>query len=56
MHEYHSDATWDRLNHYFLPFHDEVVEALARGITARRLDGDMASELGRAAAELASDV
>ncbi|UFN43301.1 hypothetical protein [Nocardioides okcheonensis] len=54
VHDYHSDATWDRLNHYFLAFHDEVVEALARDISARRVSGDMAAESARVAAEVAA--
>ena len=53
--DYHRDEVWDALNHYFLVFHDEVVEVLARGISARRLDGDMATALARAAAELAAE-
>lgn len=56
VHEAHSDATWASLNHYFLAFHDEVVEAIAQGISARRLEGDMASELARVAREMAADV
>ena len=30
VHDYHSDATWERLHHRFVAFHDEVVEALAK--------------------------
>lgn len=55
VHDYHRDEVWDALNHYFLVFHDEVVEVLARGISARRLDGDMATELAKVAAELAAE-
>lgn len=55
IHDYHRDEEWTPLNHYFLAFHDEVVEILARRISARRLDGDMATELARAAAELAAE-
>lgn len=54
VHDYHSDATWERLHHYFLAFHDEVVEALARGISARRVSGDMSAEALRVAAEVAA--
>lgn len=55
VHDYHRDEVWDALNHYFLVFHDEVVEVLARSMSARRLDGDMATELAKAAAELAAE-
>lgn len=55
VHDYHSDATWERLNHYFLAFPDEVVEALARDISARRVSGDMAAESLRVAAEVAAE-
>jgi len=55
VHARHSDETWGRLNHYLSTFHDEVVEAVAQGISARRLAGDMATELARAASELAAD-
>jgi hypothetical protein len=39
-----------------LAFHDEVVEAIAGGISVRRLKGDMTAELARSAAGLATDV
>lgn len=52
-HEHHRDEAWADLNHYLLVFHDDIVEVLAQGISARRLDGDMPTELMRAAAELA---
>ncbi len=55
VHDYHSDATWERLHHYLLAFHDEVVEALASDISARRVSGDMVAESLRAAAELAAE-
>jgi hypothetical protein len=53
-HEWHSDSEWDQLNHYFLVFHDEVVEAVAKGIGATRVPGDLATELAQVAAELVS--
>lgn len=55
VHEYHDDRGWDRYNHYLLAFHDEMVEALATSIAARRLPGSMAEELARLASEMAED-
>ena len=52
VHPQHKDERWADKSHYFLAFHDEVVEALADRISARRLEGTMAAELARAAAGL----
>ena len=54
VHDHHSDATFDGRKHYFLAFHDEVVEALANDVSARRLKGDMATEALRVAAQIAA--
>lgn len=54
VHDYHSDDTFERCKHYFLAFHDEVVEALATNVSARRVEGDMATEALRVAAEIAA--
>jgi hypothetical protein len=41
VHPRHSDAPFRQLHHYVLPFHDEMLEALARGIEARLSEGTM---------------
>lgn len=54
VHPYHRDEVFDRLNHYLLVFKDEVVEVLAQHVSARRVDGDMATEAKRAASDVAA--
>lgn len=41
LHPHHSDAPFRQLHHYALLFHDDMVEALARGIEARLVEGTM---------------
>jgi hypothetical protein len=41
VHPHHSDAPFRQLHHYALLFHDEMVEALARGIESRLVAGTM---------------
>lgn len=41
VHPYHSDAPFRRLHHYVLLFHDEMLEALAHGISSRLVTGTM---------------
>jgi hypothetical protein len=41
VHPNHSDATFRQLHHYALLFHDEMLEALARGIESRLVTGTM---------------
>ncbi|MGH3187120.1 MAG: hypothetical protein ACRDOL_07665 [Streptosporangiaceae bacterium] len=41
VHPHHSDASFRQLRHYALLFHDEMLEALARGIESRVVEGTM---------------
>jgi hypothetical protein len=41
VHPHHSDAPFRQLHHYALLFHDDMVEALARGIESRLVEGTM---------------
>lgn len=41
VHPRHSAARWAAVRHYFLAFHDDVVEVLADGIRARTVRGTM---------------
>jgi hypothetical protein len=41
VHPHHSDAPFRQLHHYALLFHDEMLEALARGISSRPVMGTM---------------
>jgi hypothetical protein len=41
VHPHHSDAPFRQLHHYALLFHDEMIEALARGIESRLVKGNM---------------
>jgi hypothetical protein len=41
VHPNHSDTPFRELHHYILLFHDEMLEALARGIEARVIQGTM---------------
>jgi hypothetical protein len=41
VHPHHSDAPFRQLHHYALLFHDEMIEALARGIESRLVKGTM---------------
>jgi hypothetical protein len=41
VHPHHSDAPFRQLHHYALLFHDEMLEALARGIESRLEPGTM---------------
>jgi hypothetical protein len=41
VHPHHSDAPFRQLHHYALLFHDEMLEALARGIESRLVTGTM---------------
>jgi hypothetical protein len=45
VHPHHSDAPFRRLHHYVLLFHDEMLEALARGIESRLVEGTTRSVL-----------
>jgi hypothetical protein len=45
VHPYHDDAGWAPVRHYFLAFHDDVVDILARDISARTTRGTMRSLL-----------
>jgi hypothetical protein len=46
VHPQHSAAPFRQLHHYLLLFHDEMAEALARGMQARLVHGTMRSILG----------
>jgi hypothetical protein len=48
-HDRHNEATWSRLNHYFVGFHDEMFEALATGVDARLVRGTLRGLLVAAA-------
>jgi len=52
VHPHHSDAPFRQLHHYALLFHDEMVEALARGIESRLMTGTMQAILQDLAAKL----
>lgn len=41
VHPRHSDAPFRQLHHYVLPFHDEMLEALAASIESRLVKGTM---------------
>jgi hypothetical protein len=41
VHPNHSDAPFRQLHHYVLLFHDEMLEALARGVSAQLVMGTM---------------
>jgi hypothetical protein len=45
VHPQHSAAMFDRLRHFVLLFHDEMLEALATGIEARLVKGTMTTIL-----------
>jgi hypothetical protein len=45
VHPNHSTYGWEAINHYLLAFHDDMVEALARGIEAKFTRGTMSSLL-----------
>ena len=45
VHPHHSDAPFRQLHHYVLLFHDEMLEALARGIESRLVEGTTRSVL-----------
>ena len=52
VHPHHSDAAFRQLHHYALLFHDEMLEALARGIESRLVTGTMGTILGDLASSL----
>ena len=52
VHPHHSDAPFRQLHHYALLFHDEMLEALARGIESRLMTGTMGTILGDLASSL----
>jgi hypothetical protein len=52
VHAQHAEGPWRALTHYFLVFHDETFEALARTATARLVRGTMSSLLEHAAGGL----
>ena len=52
VHPHHSDAPFRQLHHYALLFHDEMLEALARGIESRLVTGTMGTILGDLASSL----
>ena len=52
VHPQHSDAPFRQLHHYVLLFHDEMAEALARGIEARLVPGTMRAILSELAESL----
>jgi hypothetical protein len=52
VHPSHSDAPFRRLRHYVLLFHDEMLEALARGIESRLVTGTMGAVLEDLAGQL----
>jgi hypothetical protein len=52
VHPHHSDAPFRQLHHYALLFHDEMLEALARGIESRLVTGTMGTILGDLAGSL----
>jgi hypothetical protein len=52
VHPQHSDAPFRQLHHYVLLFHDEMAEALARGIEARLMQGTMRAMLSELAESL----
>jgi hypothetical protein len=52
VHPHHSDAPFRQLHHYALLFHDEMLEALARGIESRLVTGTMGTVLGDLAGSL----
>ena len=52
VHPNHSDAPFRELHHYALLFHDEMLEALARGITARLVTGTLRGILEELAGRL----
>ena len=52
VHPRHSDAPFRRLRHYALLFHDEMLEALARGIESRLVTGTMGAVLEDLAGQL----
>ena len=56
VHPSHSNEKWAGLSHYLLAFHDEVIEVLARHVVARRVTGDLPSELLRVASEMGTGI
>ena len=52
VHPHHSDAPFRQLHHYALLFHDEMLEALARGIESRVVEGTMRAVLADLAGSL----
>jgi hypothetical protein len=52
VHRNHRDATWRRLHHYLLAFHDEMVECLAREVHVRTVRAPLTKLLDELAAEL----
>ncbi len=56
VHPHHSGAPFRQLHHYALLFHDEMVEALARGIESRLVTGTMQAILQDLVANLIEQV
>jgi integrase len=52
VHPHHSDVPFRQLHHYALLFHDEMLEALARGIESRLVEGTMRTILAGVADSL----
>ena len=48
VHPSHDAASWAEVRHYFLVFHDDIVEVLAEGISAQRATGTMRGLLSAA--------
>lgn len=55
VHPHHSDESYKRLTHYFLAFHDDTFEALARSLDVEVVDGVLGRLLAEAAQSLILD-
>lgn len=52
VHPYHSETGWRELHHYFLVFHDETFEALARHVSTETVTGTLGGLLDQATRRL----